>query len=76
MGSDGAAEDQLYSQRAECGLWGEEVGGMSFHCRDGCSIPKSSGHEEETDGFDAVEPFHGEPLAIVREPNELESSLM
>ena len=23
-----------------------------------------------------VEPFHGEPLAIVREPNELESSLM
>lgn len=27
--------------------------GMSFHCRDGCSIPKSSGHEEETDGFDA-----------------------
>ena len=23
-----------------------------------------------------VEPFHGEPLAVVREPNELESSLM
>ena len=22
LGQDGAAEDQLYSQRAECGLWG------------------------------------------------------
>lgn len=32
---------------------GETSGGMPLYQRDGCSIPKSSGHEVEVDGLDA-----------------------
>ena len=38
--------------------------------------PNHRGMKKKLMDLMPVEPFHGEPLAIVREPNELESSLM
>lgn len=38
--------------------------------------PNHRGMKKKLMDLMPVEPFHGEPLAVVREPNELESSLM
>ena len=38
--------------------------------------PSHRGMKKKLMDLMPVEPFHGEPLAVVREPNELESSLM
>lgn len=55
---------------------GETPGGMPLYQRDSRTIPQSSGHEEETDGFDAGGAFSWGAFGWGRELNEKESSLM
>lgn len=49
---------------------------MPLYQRDSRTIPQSSGHEEETDGFDAGGAFSWGAFGWGRELNEKESSLM